>query len=73
MRYLGGVAGIAVLGQVLVLSGGRDVVLHSHHIVLAVFAGALLVGLLCAAVLPGAPGGDRATTHRGSLRRAARV
>lgn len=73
MRYLGGVAGIAVLGQVLVLSGGRDVVLHSHHIVLAIFAGALLVGLLCAAVLPGAPGGDRATTHRGSLRRAARV
>jgi hypothetical protein len=53
MRYLGGVAGIAVLGQVLALTGDRDAVLRSHHAVLGIFAVALVVGLGCALVLPG--------------------
>ena len=66
MRYLGGVAGIAVLGQVPTLSGGREAVLHSHHDVLAIFAVALVVGLGCALALPGRPQ-DR--PRRRSLRR----
>lgn len=53
MRYLGGVVGIAVLGRSLDLGGGRDAVLGEHRVMLAVFAGALLVGLVCAVVLPG--------------------
>ena len=53
MRYLGGIAGIAILGQLLDLSGDRSAVIQSHHTVLAVFAAALIAGLVCAIVLPG--------------------
>jgi zinc transporter ZupT len=58
MRYLGGVVGIAVLGDLLHLSHGRAVVLQSHHTVLVVFAGALVVGLGCAVLLPRAGRAD---------------
>jgi MFS family permease len=53
MRYLGGVAGIAFLGQALDLHGSRARVLAEHHEVVTVFAGVLLVGIVCAARLPG--------------------
>lgn len=43
MRYLGGIAGVAVLGRLLHLTGSRDAVLHAHHTVLAVFVGVLAV------------------------------
>jgi MFS family permease len=63
MRYLGAVAGIAMLGRVLDLEGTRPQVLAEHRAVLAVFAVTLAVSLVCAAVLPG-----RATTAPASLR-----
>ncbi|MCW2720607.1 MAG: hypothetical protein JWR81_4429 [Pseudonocardia sp.] len=53
MRYLGGVVGIAVLGRLLDVGGNREEVLGEHRIMLAVFAGALLAGLVSAAALPG--------------------
>jgi MFS family permease len=53
MRYLGGVAGIAFLGQALDLHGTRADVLAEHHHMVAVFLGVLLVGVACAARLPG--------------------
>ena len=53
MRYLGGVAGIAFIGRVLDLQGGRAAVLADHHLVVEVFVGVLLLGLVCAALLPG--------------------
>jgi MFS family permease len=56
MRYLGGVAGIALLGRLLDLQGGPDDVLSSHHVVVVVFTCVLIMGLCCAALLPGRPG-----------------
>lgn len=53
MRYLGGIVGVAILGRVLDLSGDRGHILSEHRTVLAVFVGTLLVGLACAAILPG--------------------
>jgi MFS family permease len=53
MRYLGGVTGIALLGRLLDLQGSDAAVRTSHHAVAAVFIGVLVVGLGCAALLPG--------------------
>ena len=53
MRYLGGVAGIALLGILLDLQGSSAAVLASHHTVVAVFTCVLVVALGCAALLPG--------------------
>jgi MFS family permease len=53
MRYLGGVAGIALLGSLLDLQGSESAVLASHHTVVTLFTGVLVAGLGCAAVLPG--------------------
>ncbi|HEX8759003.1 MAG TPA: MFS transporter [Pseudonocardiaceae bacterium] len=53
MRYLGGITGVAILGRVLDLSGDRDAIISEHHTMLAVFTATLLVGLTCAALLPG--------------------
>ncbi|HET6627181.1 MAG TPA: hypothetical protein VFG63_12405, partial [Nocardioidaceae bacterium] len=53
MRYLGGIAGIAVLSLMLDVTGSRADVVAEHRALMAFFAGALLVGLLCSAVLPG--------------------
>lgn len=61
MRYLGGVVGIAILGRVLDLTGGRADVLGEHHFVLAVFAGVLVLALVCAALLPGRDPAGRAS------------
>ena len=67
MRYLGAVAGIALLGRGLDLDGSRTQVLAEHRAMLAVYAVALLASLACAAVLPrrnamtdvrGGPGGQ---------------
>ena len=52
MRYLGAVAGIALLGRVLDLGGSRAQVLTEHRDVLSVFAVVLLASVVCAAVLP---------------------
>jgi MFS family permease len=52
MRYLGAVAGIAMLGRVLDLEGSREQVLAEHRLVLAVFFVTLVVSLVCAALLP---------------------
>ncbi len=52
MRYLGAVAGIALLGRGLDLDGSRAQVLTEHRAMLAVYAVALLASLACAAVLP---------------------
>jgi MFS family permease len=66
MRYLGGVVGVAILGRQLDLGGGPHAVLVEHRIMLAVFAAALLVGLVCAVCLPSAaPRPARAATPDG--------
>lgn len=52
MRYLGGVVGILLLGRVLDLDGDRAQVLAEHRAVLALFLAALVVSLVCAALLP---------------------
>jgi MFS family permease len=54
MRYLGGVAGIALLGRALDLDGTRAAVLTEHHQMMEIFIGVLTLGLVCAARLPGA-------------------
>ena len=53
MRYLGGVIGIALLGVLLDVDGSAADVRTSHHVVAGVFVGVLVVGLGCAALLPG--------------------
>lgn len=53
MRYLGGVAGIAFLGRALDLHGSRAAVLSEHHHIIEIFLGVLVLGLVCAARLPG--------------------
>jgi MFS family permease len=53
MRYLGGVVGIALLGQLLDLSGSTDQIVAEHHTMVAVFAAVLGAGLVCALLLPG--------------------
>jgi MFS family permease len=51
MRYLGGIAGVAVLGRVLDLGGSRAQVLDTHRAVAGIYLGVLLVTLVCAAGL----------------------
>ena len=58
MRYLGGIAGVAVLSLVLEVSGSRAEVVSEHRELMVVFGGALVVGLVCAALLPGRTGED---------------
>ncbi len=53
MRYLGGIVGIAVLSLVLEISGRRADVVADHRELMVLFGGALAVGLVCAALLPG--------------------
>jgi MFS family permease len=53
MRYLGGIIGVAVLSVLLDVHGTRAEVISEHRVLMAVYAGALLVGLACAALLPG--------------------
>jgi MFS family permease len=52
MRYLGAVAGVALLGRVLNLDGSRAHVLADHRSLLALFAVTLFASLVCAAALP---------------------
>lgn len=52
MRYLGAVAGIALLARALDVTGTRSEVLAEHRAVLAVFTAVLLASLVCAALLP---------------------
>jgi MFS family permease len=49
MRYLGGIAGVAILGRVLDV-GGTDVI-GQHHLLLVIFAGVLVITLAFAALL----------------------
>jgi MFS family permease len=53
MRYLGGIIGVAVLSVLLDVHGTRAEVIAEHRTLMAVYAGALVVGLVCAALLPG--------------------
>lgn len=53
MRYLGGLIGVAVMSVLLDVNGTRAAVVAEHRTLMAVFAVALLVGLVCAALLPG--------------------
>ena len=52
MRYLGGVVGVALLGRLVHLDGDPAAVVGEHRTVLAVFAAALVGGLICALALP---------------------
>ncbi|WP_433931687.1 MFS transporter [Sorangium cellulosum] len=53
MRYLGGIAGLTVLGLVLTETRDRDVVLREHTTAITVFCAALLLTIGCALTLPG--------------------
>ncbi len=53
MRYLGGIVGVAVMSLLLDVHGTRAEVISEHRTLMVVFGGALLVGLACAALLPG--------------------
>lgn len=53
MRYLGGIAGVALLSIILDVSGPHADVASEHRELMVVFAGALVVGLVCAVLLPG--------------------
>ena len=53
MRYFGGIVGIAVMSLLLDVHGSRADVIAEHRTIMAVYAGALLVGLVCAILLPG--------------------
>ena len=53
MRYLGGLTGIAIMSVVLDVTGTPATVVSEHRTLMMVFAGALLIGLVCAALLPG--------------------
>lgn len=51
MRYLGGIAGVAVLARTLDLGGSHDQLLSSHRIMLMIFLVVLCCSLVCAAAL----------------------
>lgn len=53
IRYVGGVAGVAILGRTLHLSGSQRSVLAAQHTMLAVFVGVLVVSVGCAGLLGG--------------------
>jgi MFS family permease len=55
MRYVGGVAGVAILGRTLDLTGSRHSVLAAQHTMLAVFVGVLVASVGCAALLGRVP------------------
>ncbi|MDC0666270.1 MFS transporter [Nannocystis radixulma] len=52
MRYVGGIAGLTVLGMVLTDEPAAEVVMHEHVVVLSIFAGALLLTLGLTLLLP---------------------
>jgi EmrB/QacA subfamily drug resistance transporter len=53
MRYLGGLVGVGLMSVLLDVSGDRSEVVSEHRTLMVVFAAVLLVGLVCAALLPG--------------------
>ncbi|MFC7362591.1 MFS transporter [Nocardioides astragali] len=53
MRYLGGLTGVAVMSLLLDVTGTRAAVVSDHRTLMTVFAGALVIGLVCATLLPG--------------------
>lgn len=53
MRYLGGIAGLTVLGFVLTESPAPEIVRREHTTSLVIFCASLVVTLGCAALLPG--------------------
>jgi MFS family permease len=52
LRYLGGIAGLAILGGIQTDQHDATIVLSEHHTALWVFGGALLAAAGCAALLP---------------------
>lgn len=62
LRYLGGIAGVAILGRLLEVDGTRDQALASHQEVTMIFLAVLVVTLGCAAF--GMPGRDSSGTAR---------
>jgi hypothetical protein len=53
MRYIGGIAGLTVLGLVLTDSPAAEVVAREHTTAISLFCGALVLTLGCASLLPG--------------------
>ncbi|HTN83239.1 MAG TPA: MFS transporter, partial [Sorangium sp.] len=53
MRYLGGIAGLTVLGLVLTETREHEVVMREHTTAIAIFCAALLLTIGCALTLPG--------------------
>jgi MFS family permease len=62
MRYVGGVAGVAILGLTLHLTGSRHAVLAAQHLMLAVFLGVVALSVGCATLLGCAPARAAAIT-----------
>ena len=53
MRYIGGIAGLTVLGLVLTDNPAGEVVAREHTTAISLFCGALVLTLGCATMLPG--------------------
>ncbi|MDI1430113.1 MFS transporter [Polyangium sorediatum] len=53
MRYIGGVAGLTVLGLVLTDRPAPDVIMHEHTTAMSIYGAALLLTLGCTFLLPG--------------------
>ncbi|WP_437603928.1 MFS transporter [Sorangium sp. So ce590] len=53
MRYMGGIAGLTVLGLVLTDHPAGDVVMREHTMATSIFGAALLLTIGCAFLLPG--------------------
>lgn len=64
MRYIGGIAGVAILARTLDLDGSPAQVLSSHRLMLAVFLGVLLCCVVCAAVLDRSRAGSGAVAPK---------
>ncbi len=67
MRYLGGIIGVAVMSRTFDVHASRADVISDHHALLAFFAGALVVGLGCAALLPARSAPHRRTQLQSQL------
>lgn len=55
MRYIGGIAGLTVLGLVLTDNPASEIVAREHTTAMSLFSGALILTLGCALLLPSRP------------------
>lgn len=52
LRYVGGIAGVTVLGMVLSDQSATEVVMHEHRVAIVMFSVSLVLAMVCAFLLP---------------------